>query len=1246
MKSKFSYPLIGVISLAAAAWAQSAQTPLTEPGEPSQATRTPFTISTLSEDATRIERDDPPMDAVGDLPAPVLPAVLDDSIPLPIAAVYQPGPNGDELVEPAKGDPFFIGFIAGDYAPPADELVDPELLANSSYFPDQRPDNATYAMVMFQKRITDERLAELQRLGCRVLGFHPHYTIKVAVPANRILDVSTLDFVRWIGAPRTWQKIHPAMRYAVQELAEDQPLDFYVNLFESDWNENSQIEYFGVGTSIDPEGNQISDNETPENRLKRWHANGWQQQHLESLGLVVHEYRPDINAFLVTAAPSLVETVAALDFVQFVEPKPTDSLTSAPGPFHDESIPMVGGDYPRDTYDGSTSSIAVVGLVDSGVEHDHFDLNHTWGYAWNCTTEASPWDDLENGGSGHGTHVTGTMLGNGDVEADHTGMAPGLASWANTHPLYSYRRFPNPCSDTLTTILDRMNSLTGAATTQPHVVNHSWMSTLAGGVVPSGTEADARTVDNHVFNTGQVQVWAAGNFSGTQNLGIQASAKNSLTVGNVVDYYESSTITPGGLWTSSGHGPAGDNRWKPNVTAPGRWVSSALANNNSGYAAYSGTSMAAPHVTGAIAQLVDHYPFLQDREPAEIAARLMATAQNRDNGTIGTAADADLDLYGTGRIDVYKAHFVHAGYQVLSWSPNVSSGSWTYGDFTVPAGTTRMVVVMNYNEVAASSGASQALVNNWDLYLDQDPIDPAGNTGEWFAQQSSVDNSEVRILNNPASGPWRWKAWPQSTTSSMHCGVTIILTDEDISPTPSITATVSDSYVKPNEALDVNVNVSVPEWFSEGVWLDLNGSTRTVLSKSRVLADGISSDLSQSGNGADFLTMGMVRAGESRNATYELSYTTEGLKSQSFAVTAENGTVTSPTFNVTVDGTQPGAVSNLHSTDHTVNVWSNDNTITYAWTAATDNLSGIQGYGIFETTGASSPPGNVLDINAVTSYTTAALSDNAAHYFSIRSVDRSDNWDANYVSTGPYKIDTGAPSIPSFANSWTPQGTSTCNHSAFVRWNPGLDSLSGVAGYSYVVNHSAGTTPNTTVDTTGLVLNTALTDGIWYVHVRTIDVAGNASAAAHFGPFTVTTECGTTYCDPGNANSTGLSGRLWAEGSDAAGATNFTLFVEHLPQNQFGYFIAGSSTSPPIAPPGSQGFFCLGGALGRFNATPQIKFTGTTGTFDLTVPLNAIPVNPTHTVLAGETWQFQAWHRDQNPFNTSNFTNALSVTFK
>ena len=262
---------------------------------------------------------------------------------------------------------------------------------------DARPGNETYGMVMFNKRITEDRIAELKSLGCRVLGFHPHYTMKVAVPADRILDVSTLDFVRWIGVPRDWQKVHPSLRTATADKTPNDSQDMYISVYESDMNENSTIERFGNFMRVTPDQPEgFADESVGDMRAKRYQSNGWMHQHLETLGLTIREYRPDIDVFVVSGPVSSIEAIVAQDYVQFVEEVPQDEMHLAP--FHDESIPMVSGDQTRVSYDGSTNSVAQVGIVDSGVETAHSDID-IFGWGWNCTTETSPWDDIANGGT-------------------------------------------------------------------------------------------------------------------------------------------------------------------------------------------------------------------------------------------------------------------------------------------------------------------------------------------------------------------------------------------------------------------------------------------------------------------------------------------------------------------------------------------------------------------------------------------------------------------------------------------------------------------------------------------------------------------------------------------------------------------------------------------------------------------------------------------------------------------------------
>ncbi len=103
------------------------------------------------------------------------------------------------------------------------------------------------------------------------------------------------------------------------------------------------------------------------------------------------------------------------------------------------------------------------------------------------------------------------------------------------------------------------------------------------------------------------------------------------------------------------------------------------------------------------------------------------------------------------------------------------------------------------------------------------------------------------------------------------------------------------------------------------------------------------------------------------------------------------------------DNAKPGVVSNLTSSSHDVNVASPDNTIRLTWTTATDDQSGIQGYGIFVSANTASSPSAVLDIDDVTQFTTEQLVP-GTYYFNIRAVDNSGKWSDDYASAGPYVV--------------------------------------------------------------------------------------------------------------------------------------------------------------------------------------------------------------------------------------------------
>lgn len=138
---------------------------------------------------------------------------------------------------------------------------------------------------------------------------------------------------------------------------------------------------------------------------------------------------------------------------------------------------------------------------------------------------------------------------------------------------------------------------------------------------------------------------------------------------------------------------------------------------------------------------------------------------------------------------------------------------------------------------------------------------------------------------------------------------------------------------------------------------------------------------------------------------------------------------------------------------------------------------------------------------------------------------------------------------------------------------------------------------------------------------------------------------GSLYCTPAAPNSTGMAGTLSALGSIVAADNLFQLTAGSLPEGQFGYFIASQTQGFIPGVGGGQGNLCLASQIARFTAGIG-QVTG--GTLSLQVDLTDVPEPPTFSkqVLAGETWNFQCWHRDLNPGPTNNLTPGLSVTFQ
>jgi hypothetical protein len=191
--------------------------------------------------------------------------------------------------------------------------------------------------------------------------------------------------------------------------------------------------------------------------------------------------------------------------------------------------------------------------------------------------------------------------------------------------------------------------------------------------------------------------------------------------------------------------------------------------------------------------------------------------------------------------------------------------------------------------------------------------------------------------------------------------------------------------------------------------------------------------------------------------------------------------------------------------------WTNLNGLVVSWSGATDEASGsgLAGYSVLFDLVAGSDPGTSIDIAEAAAHQAAAtLADGAPHYFHLVTCDRAGNC-AAAIEAGPFQVDTQVPSTPApVTSSSHGDGQPHSDPAIAVSWTAAVDQsgLSGVA--SSLASLQGAAAPPVCGGASTASTSTTLTapaDGIYYVHVCAVDLAGNAGAVAIGGPYVVDT---------------------------------------------------------------------------------------------------------------------------------------------
>jgi len=317
---------------------------------------------------------------------------------------------------------------------------------------------------------------------------------------------------------------------------------------------------------------------------------------------------------------------------------------------------------------GFTGQGIVVGGQDTGYQWDHPALKSQY-RGWNGTTAGHNYnwhDSIHSGGGscgadspqpcddyGHGTHTMGTVVGS-DGGSNQIGMAPG-AKWIGCRNMDQGTGKPSTYLECFEFFLAPYpvggTPAQGDPSKAPDVTNNSW-----GCPTTEGCSWDSlKTAVENQSAAGIMTVVSAGNDGSSCSTvkdppAIYAAAYSVGALNKGTD-----TIA-----SFSSRGPVtvdGSNRRKPDISAPGTSIRSSVPGG--GYSTMSGTSMAGPHVAGAVALLWSARPALKHQVAS--TEQILSDSAVHISSSACSSSGWPNNTYGYGRLDVKAAVDAGAG---------------------------------------------------------------------------------------------------------------------------------------------------------------------------------------------------------------------------------------------------------------------------------------------------------------------------------------------------------------------------------------------------------------------------------------------------------------------------------------------------------------------------------------------------------------------------------------------------------
>lgn len=581
------------------------------------------------------------------------------------------------------------------------------------------------SLIQFTGPLKPEWREQLEALGVNLLRYVPEDAFVADLNNVPPGQLRKLDFVTWIGHYKPEHKLQRKLRNA--------------NAIS-----NTNL---AVSILLSPKAS------APDAQSARGFLDRVDQESKLRAGTIV---RGNIN-------PARLQSLAQSKAVLWIEPAPQMKLVD------EIASRIVDGDGPPNQthmqalgYNGAGVTVAV---ADSGLDSGDTNSMHPdiQGRVRALFYYGLP-GQLEDAADehSHGTHVAGIIAGNGATgEEDEEGFLYGLGV-APGASLIAQRIFDGAGGYAPPSSFEQLTR--DAKRAGADIGSNSWGDDTQGRYDISAMEFDELVRDADALALGDqsyILEFSAGNAGPTPgSIGSPAVAKNVIATGASQNDRFNLPIEDFAIYADgrdamadfSSRGPCADGRIKPDLVAPGSWISSlrsVYANDDNAwwpisdnYMYQGGTSQAGPHVSGAAAVFVQYWRSTHagvTPSPALVKAALINSATDMDDGfTTDVVPNND---EGWGRVDLPALIGSTRNYDFVDQSILLTNGAVYEKRVLIGGSDEQLKITLAYTDVPALPSAAIALVNDLDLEV----IAPDGTTyrGNRFEDGDSVPDSTV-----------------------------------------------------------------------------------------------------------------------------------------------------------------------------------------------------------------------------------------------------------------------------------------------------------------------------------------------------------------------------------------------------------------------------------------------------------------------------------------------------------------------